>query len=130
MNDEQRMVLGFHERFGLLRGRCPSWPGEDAHRRRVMLVEEELAELRNAGEAEDVVGVADALGDLLYVVYGTAVEYGIDLEPVFAEIHRSNMSKSTTATRPDCKPCKGEGYSPPRVREVLAQQLAQARAAT
>jgi predicted HAD superfamily Cof-like phosphohydrolase len=121
MNQEQQMVHQFHERFGLLRQSRPTLAGGTMHRRRTLLIEEELAEFRNAGEAQDLVGVADALADLLYVVYGAAVEYGIDLEPVFAEIHRSNMSKGDAkcGCRPDGKVLKGSSYEPPRVREVL-----------
>src|SRR5262252_4267422 len=79
---------------------------------------------RNAGEAQDLVGVADALADMLYAVYGAAVEYGIDLEPVFMEIHGSNMSKGEPACgcRPDGKVLKGPGYRPPNVREVIEHQ--------
>jgi predicted HAD superfamily Cof-like phosphohydrolase len=124
MNEAQRMVRDFHERFGVPRSDSPAWPGEAAHRLRVNLIEEELAELRNAGEAHDLVEIADALGDLLYVVYGTAVTYGIDLEPVFSEIHRSNMSKDPECgPRCDGKVLKGSRYSPPRVAEVLERQM-------
>jgi predicted HAD superfamily Cof-like phosphohydrolase len=125
MNEAQRMVRDFHESFGLPRNDSPAWPGEIAHRLRVNLIEEELAELRNAGETHDLVEIADALGDLLYVVYGAAVTYGIDLEPVFSEIHRSNMSKGDrdAAARCDGKVLKGANYSPPRVAEVLERQL-------
>ena len=127
MNEEQLMVRDFHERFGLPAAGRPRWPGEALHRLRVLLVEEELAELRNAGETRDLASVADALADLLYVVYGAAVTYGIDLAPVFREIHRSNMTKGDPGVvrRPDGKILKGEGYSPPRVREVLQEQLEQ-----
>lgn len=124
MNEEQQMVHRFHERFGLVHHERPTLPGRDVHRLRTLLIEEELAEFRNAGEAGDVVGVADALADLLYVVYGAAVEYGVDLGPVFAEIHRSNMSKDhDRGCRRDGKVLKGRGYEPPRVREVLARQI-------
>jgi predicted HAD superfamily Cof-like phosphohydrolase len=125
MNEAQRMVRDFHERFGLPQNDSPVWPGEVVHRLRVNLIEEELAELRNAGETHDLIEIADALGDLLYVVYGTAVTYGIDLEPVFSEIHRSNMSKgdSDVAIRCDGKVLKGPNYSPPRVAEVLEHQI-------
>lgn len=125
MNDEQRMVHDFHERFQLPRQDSPTWPGEAVHRLRVSLIDEELAELRNAGEAHDLVQVADALADLLYVVYGTAVTYGIDLDPVFKEIHRSNMSKGDpeVVTRPDGKILKGANYRAPEVAGVLEVQL-------
>jgi predicted HAD superfamily Cof-like phosphohydrolase len=125
MNEEQQMVRQFHERFGLVRHQQPTLPGGNAHRLRTLLIEEELAEFRNATEAHDLVGVADALADLLYVVYGAAVEYGIDLEPIFAEIHRSNMTKggSLSGCRRDGKVSKGPDYQPPRVQEVVARQM-------
>ncbi|MDQ6743565.1 MAG: nucleoside triphosphate pyrophosphohydrolase family protein, partial [Candidatus Dormibacteraeota bacterium] len=110
MNDEQLMVRDFHEHFGLPSSDRPTWPGETVHRLRVLLIEEELAELRNAGEARNLVAVADALADLLYVVYGAAETYGIDLQAVFREIHRSNMSKGDPeiVRRPDGKILKGD----------------------
>lgn len=125
MNQEQQMVHEFHERFGLTRNQRPTNPGRDVHRLRTLLIDEELAEFRNAGESGDLVGVADALADLLYVVYGAAEEYGIDLEPVFAEIHRSNMTKGTAlcGCRRDGKVAKGPDYQPPRVREVVERQI-------
>ncbi len=124
MNQEQQMVHQFHERFGLVSNARPTIPGTNMHRLRTLLIEEELAEFRNATEADDLVGVADALGDLLYVVYGAAEEYGIDLEPVFEEIHRANMSKDARAgCRADGKVCKGAGYQPPDVRRVVEDQF-------
>src|SRR2546429_8737965 len=124
MNQEQQMVHQFHERFGLVRNARPSVPGGNVHRLRTLLIEEELAEFRNAGESGDVVGVADALADLLYVVYGAAVEYGLDLEPVFAEIHRSNMTKDPRhGCRADGKVCKGASYQAPDVRQVVENQF-------
>jgi predicted HAD superfamily Cof-like phosphohydrolase len=91
----------------------------------VALIEEELAEFRNAGEAHDLVEIADALADLLYVVYGAAVAYGIDLQPVFDEIHAANLSKGEpeVVRRPDGKLLKGAGYRPPQVARVLREQL-------
>lgn len=125
MNQEQQMVHQFHERFGLTLNTRPTVPGSSVHRLRTLLIEEELAEFRNAGDAQDVVRVADALADLLYVVYGAAVECGIDLEPVFAEIHRSNMTKGEPrgGCRRDGKVLKGAHYQPPNVRQVVERQL-------
>lgn len=133
MTEEQSMVRDFHERFGAVVSDRPTWCGEDVHRLRVALIEEELAEFRNAGEAHDLVEIADALADLLYVVYGAGVTYGIDLEPVFSEIHRSNMSKGDpeVVRRPDGKILKGTGYRPPDVAAIVAEQRGEvARAAT
>ena len=70
--------------------------------------------------------LAKELADLLYVTYGTAVSLGIDLEPVFAAVHRSNMSKLGPDGRPvrrdDGKILKGPFYHPPDVAGVLALQ--------
>ena len=62
---------------------------------RVSLIQEELNEYRHAAEAHDLVAVADALSDLMYVVLGTYVSHGLQdvAEALFAEVHRSNMSK-------------------------------------
>ncbi|TDE99183.1 hypothetical protein EXU48_02070 [Occultella glacieicola] len=113
---------------------------------RLALVAEELAELVQAvyGDAagaelevafaraealddgrRDTVATADALGDLVYVVYGMAIECGIPLEHVLAEIHRSNLSKLGADGRPilreDGKILKGPAYTPPDLAGVLAR---------
>ena len=59
---------------------------------RVALLEEEVGEFVSASERRDLIGVADALADIVYVAYGTALTYGIDLDAVLHEVHRSNMS--------------------------------------
>lgn len=90
---------------------------------RCALVEEEAAELRAAVEADDIVGVADAIADLLYVVYGAALTFGIPVPAVFTEVHRSNMTKVDDAGRPirreDGKVMKGPNFSPPDLLPVL-----------
>lgn len=131
MTEEQQMVREFHERFGAVASDRPTWCGGDVHRHRVALIEEELAEFRNAGEAQDLVEIADALADLLYVVYGAGVTYGIDLEPIFREIHRSNMSKGEPEVRrrPDGTIFKGDHYRPPDVRSLLVSQAAPSQVA-
>lgn len=86
------MVRDFHSKFGLTINEAPVLsPADD--KLRVELIREEASELSDALANGDLVEIADALGDLLYVIYGAGVTYGIDLEPVVAEIHRSNMSK-------------------------------------
>lgn len=93
MNEHQRSVRDFHEIFELTSSDVPRVPSEQDARLRSNLIKEEAEEFDRAAKAKDLVGVADALADLLYVVYGAAVTYGIDMEPVFAEVHRSNMTK-------------------------------------
>lgn len=66
--------------------------------------------------------IAKELADLLYVVYGTAVSCGIDLEPIFREVHRSNMSKVGGHRRADGKWVKPLTYSPAVIEPLLAAQ--------
>lgn len=87
--------------------------------RRSRLMEEELGEYNTALRRGDLVGVADALGDLIYTVLGTSAHHGINLEPIFEEIHRSNMTKER-ADDLEFKKCrKGEGYTPPNLGPLL-----------
>jgi len=93
LNKQQEMVREFHEAFGHPVSDMPTnLPEETATLRHVLMLEE-LQEYRDAAEAGDIVEVADALADLAYVLLGTAVSHGIDLEPVFEIIHSSNLSK-------------------------------------
>jgi predicted HAD superfamily Cof-like phosphohydrolase len=85
---------------------------------RERLLDEEVEELRTAMRGRDLEAAADALADCLYVLLGTAVALGIDLEPVFQEVHSSNMSK-TPATEPGGKPTKGAGFHRPAIGPVL-----------
>lgn len=90
---------------------------------RCALIEEEAAEFRAALDADDLVEVADALADLLYVVYGAALTFGIPIAEVFAEVHRSNMTKlddqGNPIFRPDGKVMKGPNFSPPDLSPIL-----------
>lgn len=92
---------------------------------RLALLEEELQELAVATGAGDIVEIADALTDILYVVYGTGHTYGIDLDACFKEVHRSNMSKFENGLplkREDGKIMKGKNYTPPDLERVLILQ--------
>lgn len=92
---------------------------------RCALVEEEAAELRAALEAGDIVEVADAIADLLYVVHGAAITLGIPVAAVFTEVHRSNMTKlgddGEPVYRADGKVIKGPNFSPPGLLPVLVR---------
>jgi predicted HAD superfamily Cof-like phosphohydrolase len=87
---------------------------------RIALLREEFEEYLDDVELEDVVDIADALGDIVYIAYGTAITYGIDLDAVLREIHKSNMSKLGPDGKPilreDGKVLKGEGYRAPDLR--------------
>jgi predicted HAD superfamily Cof-like phosphohydrolase len=86
---------------------------------RVSLIEEEATEFATAVERGDVVEMVDALCDLLYVTYGAAVDLGVDLEPFFDEVHRSNMAKVGGRRRADGKWLKPAGWTPPDVAGLL-----------
>jgi predicted HAD superfamily Cof-like phosphohydrolase len=121
----QDQVAEFHRVFELPSRPSPGMTGVDSVLRdlRIRLLEEEVAEFREATEAEDIVAVADAIGDILYVAYGAAITYGIDADAVVAEVHRSNMSKLGPDGRPvrraDGKVLKPSSYHPPDIESVL-----------
>ena len=87
---------------------------------RYELIREELEEFKEAQDRQDIIRVADAIADLLYVVYGAAVAYGIPAQQVFDEVHRSNMSKFIDGhRREDGKWVKGPSYSPANLKPIL-----------
>ena len=117
------LVEDFMEAMGQDVNVVPTFPEEDIQRLRLDLIEEELDELHYAIDNKDMVEIADALGDLLYVVYGAGHAFGIDLDECFKEIHASNMSK----LGPDGKPIKREDgkvlkpytFFPPDLKTIL-----------
>lgn len=122
MRNEQAMVEEFHHKFSILAQATPTDLNEETKRLRVRLIEEEFGELKEAMAGDDLAAVAKEMADLLYVVYGTAVSYGIDMDPVFREVHRSNMSKVGGYKREDGKWVKPATYSPARIEPILAEQ--------
>ena len=122
MSDEQNMVSAFHRAFDIVIGTSPAIPDEATCALRMSLIQEEFDELREALAQQDIEAVAKELADLLYVVYGTAVSCGIDMAPVFREVHRSNMSKVGGHKRADGKWMKPPNYSPARLQTILAAQ--------
>lgn len=111
------MVREFHVKFGVPDSLVPDI---SQHRDlRIKLIEEEFRELRDSLDQDDVLGVADALADLQYVVIGSALQWGIPLDRVFAEVHRSNMTKEGGGKRADGKILKGPDYEPPDIAAAL-----------
>jgi len=122
LNDTQKMVLEFHEQFNIHVAPRPSLPDEATQILRNRLIQEEFEEFQEAMQSKDLPAMAKELADLLYVVYGTAVSLGIDLEPVFKEVHRSNMSKVGGYKREDGKWVKPPTYSPASLEDILETQ--------
>ena len=87
------------------------------------LIREELEELHEAMGAKDIIEIADALTDLLYVVYGAGHAFGIDLDACFVEVHESNMSKLGEDGKPikrfDGKVVKGPNFFAPDLKKIL-----------
>lgn len=71
----------------------PEFPCDTVRSLRIKLIVEELNELYDADEINDMIGIADSLTDLLYVIYGMGHAFGIDLDKCFEEVHQSNMTK-------------------------------------
>lgn len=117
--DMVEMVAEFHRKFGITHD--PKLENTDKVWLRYRLIHEETEELYEAlfAAKPDKVATADALGDILYVVLGAAEAWGIDINRVFAEIHRSNMTKEGGGRRADGKILKGPNYSPPDLSFVL-----------
>ena len=90
---------------------------------RLDLINEEYKELRDAVEDDDIIEVADALTDMLYVVYGMGHAFGINLDLAFNNVHASNMSKMGEDGKPiyreDGKVLKGPNYFPPKTKRAL-----------
>jgi predicted HAD superfamily Cof-like phosphohydrolase len=118
-----QMVRQFHEAFGVPAYDTPRIPPDNRVNLRVDLIDEEWNETGDAIESEDLVEIADGLADLVVVIYGTALEYGIDLDAVLEEVHASNMAKLGADGKPilraDGKVLKPEGWKPPNIAAVL-----------
>ena len=116
-------VGDFMEAFGQEVKCEPKLPDSLVTALRIRLIEEELEELIAALNTKNLVGVADALTDILYVTYGAGHAFGIDLDACFEEVHDSNMSKLGEDGRPiyreDGKVLKGPNYFEPDLQYVL-----------
>ena len=99
------------------------FPNEKIVKLRLELIKEELKELNDAIDNKNIVEVADALTDILYVTYGAGHSFGINLDKCFAEVQRSNMSKLGKDGKPiyndSGKVMKGPNYSEPNLKQFL-----------
>ena len=119
-------VTEFHTAFKLNMNQKPiANIGKERNLLRFNLMKEENEEYLEAAENNDLVEVADALGDMLYILCGTIIEHGMQdkIEEVFNEIQRSNMSKLGADGKPiyreDGKVLKGPNYFKPNIAEIL-----------
>ena len=126
MKNKIKAVKQFHESFGLgVSEEMKADLGKQKNLLRFNLMDEENKEYLEAASENDMVEVADALGDMLYILCGTILEHGMQykIEEVFDEIQRSNMSKLGADGKPiyraDGKVLKGPNYFKPNITEIL-----------
>ena len=101
----------------------PEFPDPKIVQLRIDLIQEELNELKEAINNNDIVEVADALTDILYVTYGAGHSFGVDLDSCFDEVQRSNMSKLDENGKPIYneygKVMKGPNYFTPNLKKII-----------
>ncbi|MDC6447875.1 nucleoside triphosphate pyrophosphohydrolase family protein [Alphaproteobacteria bacterium] len=100
-----------------------SFPNKKIVQLRIDLIQEELNELKDAISNNDIIEVADALTDILYVTYGAGHSFGINLDKCFDEVQDSNMSKLDANKQPiysdSGKVMKGPNYYPPNLKKII-----------
>lgn len=119
------LVGDFMEAFGQEVKEVPEIPDQAVMDLRIDLIAEELEELQTAIDNRDLVEIADALTDILYVTYGAGHAFGIDLDSCLVEVHSSNMSKLGEDGRPlyrsDGKVLKGPNYFAPDLKTLIEE---------
>lgn len=122
MNETQCGVYNFHKKYGSEYADRPQMISPDRRLLRSRLIVEEAAEFVSAASQGNMIEMVDALADLLYVTYGTAVELGVDMETVSREVQRSNMTKDGGGNDSGGKVMKGPDFEPPDIIRVLREQ--------
>ena len=122
MTNFQKVKI-FMQTFGQEVKLKPSFSSEKINDLRYNLIKEELGELKQAMDDKDLLEVADALTDILYVTYGAGIAFGIDLDKCFEEVQNSNMSKLGLDGRPiyneSGKVMKGPNYYKPDLTKFI-----------
>lgn len=117
-------LRAFHEAFDLPHPVSPGLPDAGQRDLRRKLLTEEFHEYLDAEAQDDLVEIAKELADVIYIAYGTAVAYGIPMDAVFDEVHRSNMAKlgpdGKVIRREDGKVLKPQGWTKPDIAALVA----------
>lgn len=119
-----RDVVNFHKATDTPVLHKPGFPIADRVELRISLLQEELDEFIDAAQKRNITEVADALADIIYVAVGAALEFGIPLADVWAEVQASNMMKCDLKTgkvvrRKDGKILKPDGWKPPDIESII-----------
>jgi predicted HAD superfamily Cof-like phosphohydrolase len=127
LREKIQSVAEFHDVFRIGNADTPKLIDEKDYTLRYNLIREENDEYLEACKNGDLVEIADALGDQLYILFGTILKHGLQhkIEEVYDEIHRSNMSKLDANGEPifreDGKILKSELYFKPDIRKILGE---------
>lgn len=119
---EQILVREFHRTFDFPTRSTPTLIPQQEQTLRLRLIDEELTELKEAMAGLSLHDIAKELGDLLYVVLGTAEQYGFNMKPIIQEIHRSNMTKQGGYKRADGKWIKPNTYSKADLTRLMSPE--------
>lgn len=125
MNSIEQLVRQFNSTYEVPTSSVPRLPTESEGTRINNLIHEELMELNEALDTHDLVGIADALADIIYVTAQQAITIGLPIDALLREVQRSNMSKLGEDGKPifreDGKVLKGPNFSEPDLLKILLQ---------
>lgn len=122
--DYMKMIGQFMDKYGQVMRRYPDLATEDERSHRAKLIREEARELCDAIESQDLIGIADGIADLLYITFGACHVFGIPIESVIEEVHRSNMSKTILNHDDRGNKVNDKGhYSKPQIAAILEPLL-------
>lgn len=115
-------IVDFHKGAGHYIGSKPEVPSSTTKQLRLNLIDEEVNETLQAIKEDNLEGVADGITDSIVVLLGTAVSYGVDIRPIWDEVHRTNMAKIGGGKRRNGKSLKPLGWQPPNINKLLMEQ--------
>lgn len=127
MEKQILQVAEFHDTYGVPRAKSPMFPKGERVNLRIDLLVEEVGEVSAAAENGDIAELADGIIDCMYILIGTAHEYGFAhlLPQMFDEVHRSNMSKLGEDGKPikraDGKVLKGPNFTLPDLKKIILE---------
>ena len=100
----------------------PTIPSNKVKELRKKIIMEEIEETFNAMEYDDMIEIADGIVDSIVLLIGTAIVYGIDIRPIWDEVHKTNMAKKGGALREDGKKMKPKNWQVPDIKSILVDQ--------
>lgn len=115
-------IVDFHRATGTFMGERPVPPLPVVQGLRLKLIKEEIQETLDAIFNDDLVALADGIADSIVVLLGTAVSYGIDIRPVWDEVHKTNMAKLGGGKDSFGKSLKPKGWVSPDIKSILVEQ--------